>query len=276
MSGLPQNSASSTTQHRATASHHAILLQHRKDLEAQILNATEKLLELPASDADPSRPSHEDADFVLTLLRPFQPSDLDALVEERNINRKCGYVLCPYRNRKQQTQANYRIVCGKGKGADALKIVEKEKLERWCSDDCERRTLYIIVQLSDEPAWTRSNFDMWQVTSILRDAKNEIKNIRIEPPSKGDRTSNHSSNDGEGATANLRTLAIERGTQIPPGKASIAEIKEILPMETHNQRELLQCSYSYDSVEGYSPRSKVHDFRANDVEDRERDIIDTI
>ena len=32
--------------------------------------------------------------------------------------------------------------------------MEKQKLEKWCSDECGRRALFIRVQLNKEPAWT--------------------------------------------------------------------------------------------------------------------------
>jgi len=37
-----------------------------------------------------------------------------------------------------------------------MKFVEKKKLERFCSDICARQGLWLRVQLSTEPAWTRA------------------------------------------------------------------------------------------------------------------------
>lgn len=141
-----------------TAMHHANLIQQRKDMEARILASTEALLDLPSSpSAEPSNPSPSDAVFTKESLKPFQPSDYDALIEERNINRQCGYVLCPRQNRKQDTKAKYRILKSKDTGSDVLKIVPTQSLEKWCSDECGKRALYIKVQLNEEPAWTRAD-----------------------------------------------------------------------------------------------------------------------
>lgn len=143
---------------RETALYHANLLQHRKDFEALVLASTETLLDFPRSpNSDPANPSSKDASLVKNLLKPFQPSDYDALIEERNIDRKCGYVLCPRPNRLQDTQAKLRILQSKGRGADALRVVERQSLEKWCSDQCGKRALYIKVQLNEEAAWARAD-----------------------------------------------------------------------------------------------------------------------
>ena len=142
---------------RETALYHANFLQQRRDVEALVLASTETLLDFPSlPDADPANPSSEDASAVKTLLKPFQPSDYDALIDERNIDRKCGYMLCPRSNKLQNTDAKLRILQSAGKGPDALRVVERQTLEKWCSDECGKRALYIRVQLNEEPAWTRA------------------------------------------------------------------------------------------------------------------------
>ncbi|KAI4254944.1 MAG: hypothetical protein LQ352_002806 [Teloschistes flavicans] len=140
---------------RQLALHHARLLQDRKDIESRILVSTEKLLDLPSSrSASPSEPRAEDIATVKEALRPFQPSDYDALIEERNINEQCGYILCPRAKRKSNRVGKYRIITGKK--AD-LRVIESTELEKWCSDSCGHRALYLRVQLSKEPAWTRDS-----------------------------------------------------------------------------------------------------------------------
>src|SRR5947208_8839154 len=80
---------------RQPAIYHAEIIQQRKALELAILRATETLIDLPSpATVDPSDPSRDDASAVRSLLVPFQPSDYDGLIQERNIEGKCGYVLC--------------------------------------------------------------------------------------------------------------------------------------------------------------------------------------
>ena len=142
---------------RETALHHARIIQHRKDIESQILDATETLIDFPTSSiVDFSKPTLHDADAVKSKLKQFQQSDYDALVEERNIDRRCGYVLCPRPLTQQNTNAKFRIMNGKGRDLEGLKIVETHKSEQWSSQDCARRAAYIRVQLRSEPAWVGS------------------------------------------------------------------------------------------------------------------------
>ncbi|KAK5241376.1 hypothetical protein LTR16_009447, partial [Cryomyces antarcticus] len=68
------------------ALHHARLIQEQKDIEAQILSAIEELIDFPVS----SPASASDIAAFKTLLQPFQPSDFDSIVEERQAADKCG------------------------------------------------------------------------------------------------------------------------------------------------------------------------------------------
>ena len=69
----------------------------------------------------------------------FQPSDYDALIEERHVNGRCGYTLCANAPRKQGPKAPWL----------------RNKVENWCSDDCAKKALYVKAQLSETPAWER-------------------------------------------------------------------------------------------------------------------------
>ncbi|KAI9774632.1 MAG: hypothetical protein M1840_002881 [Geoglossum simile] len=151
----PSPSASKEERDRQTAIYHAEIIQQRKDLELVILNSTEALIDFPSpATIDPTDPHHDDASTVRSLLVPFQPSDYDGLVQERNIEGKCGYVLCPNARLLQDTKAQFRIL-RVGRQEGGLKIVPREHLEKWCSEVCQRRAMYVRVQLSEEPAWMR-------------------------------------------------------------------------------------------------------------------------
>jgi len=144
---------------RETALYHAALIQHRKDVELEVLLNTETLMELPLETGpqlSASKPALSDVTLFKTLLKPFQPSDYDCLIQERNINEHCGYTLCPRPRVKETGMGNgkYRIIGKTGKAKD-FRVVEKEELEKWCSEECARRALFIRVQLSEWPAWER-------------------------------------------------------------------------------------------------------------------------
>ena len=141
---------------RATALYHAKIIQQRKDIEARILRCLENLLELPSSStADSSHPSAEDLETLSTNLSLFQPADFDELIHERSITDKCGYVFCPNPNKKQRTNAKYRIIRSRKGNFSEPNIVKTSDLEKWCSEDCSRRAQYLRAQLDEEPAWTR-------------------------------------------------------------------------------------------------------------------------
>lgn len=152
-----QQTLSRPERNRETALYHANLIQERKNVQTEIFESTEILLEFPRSFAsDAAHPAESDTIEVRKLLRAFQPSDYDSLVKERIIDKKCGYILCPHPNRLEPTNAKYRILQGKSHGAPSLKVVERQELERWCSEECGKRALHIRVQLDEEPAWARS------------------------------------------------------------------------------------------------------------------------
>ena len=155
---LPSSSSVSQEDHnRNLALYHANALQERKDAEAWVLASTEALVDFPRSpSSDPAHPSLQDVLAAKDLLKPFQPSDYDALVTERNIDKKCGYIFCPRPNRLQSTNARYRILQDRSKGRPIPHVVPKESLECWCSDSCGKRALFVKVQLSEEPIWTRT------------------------------------------------------------------------------------------------------------------------
>lgn len=241
---------------RETALYHADLLQQRKDVEALILESTETLIDVPSSTtADPACPSPSDAALVKNSIRSFQPSDYDALIEERNINRRCGYVLCPRPNRLKDTKAKYRILHGHGKGSDALKFVDKHSLEKWCSDDCGKRALYVKVQLNEQPAWTRSATTGGDV--VLLEDGNDSQEQAGGTAALIEGMKNLDVGLGEEEMiAKMKALAIERGDGNAPSRSfGLAEVG-IQEKNRDDSREPSPPSNSMsgDSIEGYRPR----------------------
>lgn len=138
---------------REIALYHAHIIQNQKNIELAILESVELLLDFPTTNNPASHPSDRDVTEFKKNLVHFQPSDYDDLIEERNIVHKCGYPLCPLQNKLQPTKAKFRVL-DKGR-----RIVETKQLERFCSDECARRGLWIRVQLNEEPAWLRVGED---------------------------------------------------------------------------------------------------------------------
>lgn len=169
----PATGSSKADRDREVALFHANLIQQRKDIELKILLSTETLIDYPLAAApyDASNPSPADARSFKDLLRPFQPSDYDALIVERNINEHCGYALCPKPRVKDGGGGKYRIVGKYGKAKD-FRVVDKEELEKWCSEACAKRALYVRVQLSETPAWEREGFNSVNI-DLLDEPKSE-------------------------------------------------------------------------------------------------------
>lgn len=148
-----------------TAVAHAKILEDRKRHDAHVLHCIIQLLDLPAEVVTESssysltqtttlRPPSvfpRDRETFTSLVRTFQPSDYDDLIEERNAYGRCGYVLCPNLRRRVPGTT----VGGRRWKVHNGQIVPRAEVERWCSDACARRAMYVKVQLSETAAWER-------------------------------------------------------------------------------------------------------------------------
>ena len=233
---------------RQAALYHANIIQHQKDAELRILEALETLLELPSSkQSDPARPSTQDVWVLKEALALFQPSNYDALIEERNINRLCGYALCPHPNKLLGTNANRIIVQDRGRVWDPLKTVDKKALEQWCSAECGKRALYLKVQMNEKPVWERSG------TTVNDIALLDV--IDLQQSEKGSKNMNEAS-----LSAAMQALAIERGhsnTQdVPfrPPDINVTENHNLHDITQPSQQSLPNIASYHDSIEGYRPR----------------------
>ncbi|KAL9099495.1 MAG: hypothetical protein Q9163_005011 [Psora crenata] len=240
---------------REIALYHANLIKQRKEVEAQILTATEALLEFPTStNADPAKPSIEDVVFIKDSLRSFQPSDYDTLIEERNINTLCG--ILPIR----------------GKGTDTLKFVERKSLEKWCSDICGKRALFIKAQLNEEPAWTRRpGIDGGVV--LLHDNNgrqgaydeesliNELKNLNV---SLGE----------EHITEKIKALDDERGDGNKfGGSFGSLEVREKSIVSMRHPPSHDPSHIMHKSIEGYQPHFGSNEKGTKTSDDEAENII---
>ena len=149
---------------RETAIAHAKILQHRKDLEAQILASVILLSEYPRADDSSytaANPAPSDVTVFKQHVRLFQPSDYDDLIEERNVNELCGYTLCGKARRTAGAGGEWKISKGQ--------IVKKKDLEMWCSPICAKRALYVKVQLNETAAWERVGIPDIQIELLEED-----------------------------------------------------------------------------------------------------------
>jgi hypothetical protein len=150
------------------------LLQQLRDTELKPpvpLETFELLSQLPKSQPpqhSASNPSAADTTLFLSHLTHFQPSEYLDLIEERNCLNKCGYTLCP-RARRNYT-GEFKLASGIARTAD---------LNKWCSDECALRALYLKVQL-DNPSYERVDGKMF-VRLELREEKKKQHQLQQQP-----------------------------------------------------------------------------------------------
>ncbi|EOD43714.1 putative duf408 domain protein [Neofusicoccum parvum UCRNP2] len=241
---------------REIALYHAHLIQQQKEVEAQILDAIVQLIDFPsAPDADPMRPSHDDASMFKALIANFQPSDYDSLLEERKCADRCGYALCP-RPPKVDANAGKNKFVVKGR---QLQVVPREKLELWCSDDCARRALFVKVQLNEEPAWLRRAGVAPQL-DLMADAPGGDRapdlnavmsglSLDLAGPSAWARSVDEARNLDRA----MADLALERGEQGRSTKAA-GLVKDNIHENSHISPPNNPESADHFSIEGYQPR----------------------
>ena len=289
LSSIPNSSSSPARsredRNKETALYHAQLLQQRKDVENLILASIEALLEVPSSPAaDPARPRLQDITLVKNSLKPFQPSDYDSLIEERNINKQCGYVLCPRPKLQEDTKAKYRILHGKGGGSDSMRFVERHTLERWCSDDCGKRALYLKVQLNEEPAWTRVGSSGGDIR-LLEGERTNQKHLEDDFTLIEKFGSLDIGLEEDEVVARMKALAIERGDEKAPSRLfGLAEIEVHENRNLNGKASALEPSAKEgsfdggsDSIEGYTPKfSRKKTREPESGNDEDEDIIPTI
>ncbi|KAJ5542310.1 hypothetical protein N7535_004730 [Penicillium sp. DV-2018c] len=273
-----------TQQHLEIALEHARQIQSQKEAEDVILDGILELLELPSSStADPATPSQEDTIKFKTLLAPFRPSDYDNLILERNFEDSCGYTLCSRKHRKQKNgpgggfQFKYGLKgSGPGGRGRSVEIVPQEQIEKWCSDACAERALFIRVQLSEKPVWERRAGDTRGKAILLLEEARAKRLVAPAPTSSVSSVLSDLQGMGLGTPDRSRELAMERGdsSRRPDGRVNV-DIRE-------NERGSQQAARAPQirpedanggSIEGYMPRGQ----REESVdEDGDRDMLDQI
>ncbi|KAK1999065.1 Rtr1/RPAP2 family protein [Colletotrichum falcatum] len=193
---------------REIALQHARIIQQRKDLEIEILESLALLSEYPTERGSrlysAANPSPRDVADFKANVRLFQPSDYDDLIEERNVNGLCGYTLCAQPKPAASKGGEWRLV---NFGKSNFDIVNRKESEKWCSKDCQRRALYVKVQLNETAAWERAG-----IPDIEIELLGEDSSARVDPAAQATRDlANLRLEEGRRAADESATLALERG-----------------------------------------------------------------
>lgn len=236
---VTKNRQDPTKNLRATAVRYAVSIEEKKRLRAKVADLVVEAYDLPSNpDADPAKPSTTDVTLFQECLKLFQPSDLDDLVTERNIDNRCGYALCP---------RPHRVVPGGGekvwnqKGGKDFKLLSRVEIEKWCSKSCGDRAAFVRAQLSSEPAWlreTHNDVTLLDDVHSVDDLSEATKSLSL----------NHSSTDE--MTNRLKELALERG------EAEMKDVSDQVSIieKDNNPHKSKPPTLGDDVVEGHRPR----------------------
>ncbi|KAH9887147.1 Rtr1/RPAP2 family-domain-containing protein [Xylariomycetidae sp. FL2044] len=191
---------------REVAIQHARIIHSRREVEDQISDSMIELAKFPLVRDPPhnaSAPAPSDAEAFRQLVRLYQPSDYDDLIEERNANKLCGYALCPNRPTKLPPGGTFKLM---NYGTADFNIVPRKEIEKWCGRKCAKRAMYVKVQLNETAAWERAGISSIQIDLFEEHEKEldeearvakDLENLKIEAEKKSAR--------------DARDLALERG-----------------------------------------------------------------
>jgi len=260
--------------HYQVAVHHANVLEERKRVEAEVLDSIVTLMDYPsAPDADPKRPSAADAQTFCDALVSFQPSDYDALIEERNIADKCGYALCPRPKSRARSTAKKQFVDSQ----HGVEIVDRKVLEVWCSDDCAKRALYVKVQLSEEPAWMRQGGYGDKLELMVDNTEEHHKALPLRPREENVQAPIVEEDDMAEAWAAQKDAMEELATERGEKKGAVSKANDSLVRHQVTERipgsappqppSQLQSSEHTMAIEGHIPQINRKDEDDDDDED---------
>ena len=251
--------------HLDVALHHANIIEQRKAVEAQVLDAIMTLMDYPPdAAANPQQPTPAHARFFADAVAAFQPADYDALIEERNIAGRCGYALCPRDKRRAPSAAKKHFV----DTARGVEIVDRNKLEVWCGDDCARRALYVKVQLNEDPAWLRDaqgdKIELLVENAAAVHAALPVRPKQAAAPAKLTATTDDDDDDMAAAWAArddaAADLALERGEKPgAPTKANSSLVHDHITEHASSSAPPLPPSLPAEAdatmaIEGHVPR----------------------
>lgn len=225
---------------------HAFVIQHRKDVEAQILLSIEELTDVPES----SIPTAAELEKTKTLLATFQPSDLEDLVAERVSQSHCGYVLCDREPRKRSWSI----------GAD---------IAQFCSESCLRKTASISNQLSTVPAWERTSAH----APILLDATAEQMTAKVDARAelaleRGEAQSSRKPEQVMTATIIEKASVSPLNVPSPPMDTDHDAVEGYVPRRKHDEDAMLaDLNPSQASQSALAPDAEDHDDEEQQFQD---------
>ncbi|KAK0668692.1 hypothetical protein QBC41DRAFT_321291 [Cercophora samala] len=126
-----------------------LLALSKTELKPPIPIETFELLSAGFPSSQPPSPS--DISLLLSRLPDFSPSEYLDLIDERNCLNTCGYALCSNPRRNFPGKVKLR----------RSGVAKTEDLNKWCSDECALKGMYIHVQL-EHPSyeWTGEKGEM--------------------------------------------------------------------------------------------------------------------
>ncbi|KAK0289136.1 hypothetical protein LTR54_011688 [Friedmanniomyces endolithicus] len=207
----------------ALALQHAHRIQDQKDWDLRILHAIEVLLDYPSS----TPATAQEANNFVSLVRLFQPSDLDALVEERVIDGKCGYALC----------------------ANKPRCVTMGREAEW-------RSMGVRAQLSVIPAWEREA-GCHPVIVLHEDDRALVAGRRSAVPGNSAMTTNPPTVAAKSKHVDDDDLALERGEKATSFRPRQVMTDRIVEKAVPTYKPLSSVSgtvVSSTAIEGYEPK----------------------
>ncbi|KAI8624517.1 Rtr1/RPAP2 family-domain-containing protein [Xylariaceae sp. FL1651] len=215
---------------REIAVQHARIIHSRREVEDKISDSLIELSKLPLNRGSPynaSDPAPSDADTFKTLVRLYQPSDYDDLIEERNANGLCGYTLCANPRLRVTGGGTFKLV---NYGRKDFNIVPKRELEKWCSQKCAKRAMYVKVQLNETAAWERAGIASIQIELLEEEAQGSATDAAIKQLARD--TENLKIEAQNKTAQNARDLALERGDDTENRRASKRPVKVTIREKT--------------------------------------------
>jgi RNA polymerase II-associated protein 2 len=227
---------------REIATTHATIIHQQRELADQISDTIIELSKYPLVRERPyssTNPAPSDVAAFRSGVRLFQPGDYDDLIEERNAEGLCGYTLCP-KSRMRVAGGEWKII--------GSNILPKKEVEKWCSQACAKRAMYVKVQLNETAAWERAG-----VGSIEIDLYEEPEQKLVKDMSK---LHFHTQKD---AARIARDLALERGDISGENARPSVPVSVMEKTTVHAAEEPTFGSYSGNDghlmLEGYKVKS---------------------
>jgi hypothetical protein len=223
--------------HLETALFHANKIEEQKVLESRILDDLEKLIDYPKNPLTTAEsPQPDDVENVTHLLQYFRLADYDDFIEERRIDNKCCYLLCPNPPSRPKDVSGSKILFKKN---GDIYTMPAAKYYVWCSPGCSKRSDYVRSQIGRADSWSQNLKSYEFVVGGLNNRQttkyDPLENAKVEKLSNQMAEMAIKGQSGSIDTL-MSDLVIEKESTNPPS-APKADLYE----------------NSHDTIEGYRP-----------------------